>query len=514
MNHLIISREYPPAPYTGGGIGTYVDHISRLLAQRGETVHVIGQLCPAAQNPLAVDVDGRLTVHRVPLDHPLELPSVDRPIHQAILDRFRDSVLPCQAFVWQAALLAEWLIEHNGIDLVEAQEYEAPLYFLMLRRTLGVAAARRVPLVVHLHSPTEFIFKDNECENRPDYGPLTRLEEYTIQGADAVLCPSHFLARAAERRYGLRANSVEVIPLPMGDVAALARPDGVWRTGSICFVGRLEPRKGVHEWIEAASSVATDDSSLQFCLVGADSNEERVGNRSVRRMLRAEIPSTLRSRFTFVGAVRRDRLSRYRAAARIGVIPSRWENFPYSCIEAMASGLPVIVTPNGGMTEMVKDGQTGWIADGADARSLAVALRRAAATPPKVLAEMGSAASTSIRALCADAKVVQQHLVWRQSIVSAERRRLPERSVSSAVPQRNDDVIQELLRRAEATVGASCPGFHGDRTMTPLDLLRSTRRQQMALVRRAFANPGYVINWLKWHFHRTVRRLSPPARMR
>jgi len=122
MNHLIISREYPPAPYSGGGIGTYVDHMSRLLAQRGETVHVIGQLCPAAQSPREVHCDGRLTVHRVPLDNPLELPTVDRATDQAILDSFRESVLPLQAFLWQAALLAEWLIDHNAIDIVEAQE--------------------------------------------------------------------------------------------------------------------------------------------------------------------------------------------------------------------------------------------------------------------------------------------------------------------------------------------------------------------------------------------------------
>src|SRR5262249_25787728 len=245
MQHLIISREYPPAPYTGGGIGTYVDHMSRLLAQRGETVHVIGQLCPAAPKPTEVHLEGRLIVHRVPLDHPLDLPTVDGRTHQAVLDTFRKSVLPSQAFLWQAAFLAEWLIEHSGIDLVEAQEYEAPLYFLMLRRAMSAGPARRVPFIVHLHSPTELVFKENDFDNRPDYGPLARLEEYTIQGADALLCPSRFLARAAERRYRLQTGSVQVIPYPQGDAAVLPRADGVWRTGSICFVGRLEARKGV-----------------------------------------------------------------------------------------------------------------------------------------------------------------------------------------------------------------------------------------------------------------------------
>jgi len=50
MKHLILCREYPPAP--GGGIGAYVWHISRLLAESGESVHVIAQAWEGAEGPL------------------------------------------------------------------------------------------------------------------------------------------------------------------------------------------------------------------------------------------------------------------------------------------------------------------------------------------------------------------------------------------------------------------------------------------------------------------------------
>ena len=64
MKHLIISREYPPAP--SGGIGTYAAHIARLLAERGETVHVIGQLWEGADVSVEESCNGKLIVHRVP----------------------------------------------------------------------------------------------------------------------------------------------------------------------------------------------------------------------------------------------------------------------------------------------------------------------------------------------------------------------------------------------------------------------------------------------------------------
>ena len=80
MNHLIICREYPPAP--SGGIGTYAVHISRLLAESGETVHVIGQLWEGAEKPIEEKHHGRLIIHRLPFEDWTSL--VGRKLHSAV----------------------------------------------------------------------------------------------------------------------------------------------------------------------------------------------------------------------------------------------------------------------------------------------------------------------------------------------------------------------------------------------------------------------------------------------
>ena len=67
MKHLIICREYPPASYHPGGIGTYVNHISQLLAEHGETVHVITQMWGGAPKKNEEKIGGRLVIHRLPL---------------------------------------------------------------------------------------------------------------------------------------------------------------------------------------------------------------------------------------------------------------------------------------------------------------------------------------------------------------------------------------------------------------------------------------------------------------
>jgi glycosyltransferase involved in cell wall biosynthesis len=281
MNCIIICSEYPPAP-SAGGIGTYVLHFSRLLAESGHTVHVIAPRWQGAPREVEKRCGGRLIVHRVSLDTPVA--AFRDPRNSEIAERelrgLHAADFTAQAFAWQAGLLTERLVEEQAVDVIEAQEWEAPLYYFQLRRALGLGPKTQPPCIVHLHSPAEFIFRHNEWSiGWPGYLTGKRHEDYSIGAADAWLCPSAFLAGQAEAFYGLGAGSIEVIPLPIGDFPAIERGDDVWKHGSICYIGRLEPRKGLIEWIEAAVAVARDDPSAQFEFIGADLTTRRAASR-------------------------------------------------------------------------------------------------------------------------------------------------------------------------------------------------------------------------------------------
>jgi glycogen(starch) synthase len=418
MTHLIISREYPPSAYTRGGIGTYVEHVARLLAESGETVHVIGEQFDGAPRAEQSFCDGRLVVHRVPLGRPLHLPtSRADPRAATILDAMARSEFPAQSFSWQSALLAEFLVETEGIDVIEAQDYEAPLYYFLTRRALGLGPDRRPPCVVHLHSPWEFVCHYNGWGIRTPYDlTIKRLEDHVIRSADALLCPSRYLASQAVAHYALDAATIERIPYPVGDTPFIDRRAAVLEHGTICYVGRLEPRKGVLEWMEAAIAIAADRPELRFEFVGADTSLTGVGELSVRAALEAIVPPELRRSFTFVGAQPRAGVMTRLADARLAVVPSRWENFPNTCVEAMSSGLPVLASPYGGMAEMVEHGRTGWIADGTRPADLLRALRHALDTPAHVRAEMGRAAATAIRRLCDNTATIDAHLQFRARV--------------------------------------------------------------------------------------------------
>jgi glycosyltransferase involved in cell wall biosynthesis len=70
------------------------------------------------------------------------------------------------------------------------------------------------------------------------------------------------------------------------------------------------------------------------------------------------------------------------------VAPSLWENFPYSALEAMACGLPVVATRTGGLPEMIEDGETGLLVPPGDDGALAQAICSLLECEPR-RAEMG-----------------------------------------------------------------------------------------------------------------------------
>jgi len=507
MKHLIICREFPPAP--GGGIGTYAVNMSRLLAEHGETVHVISQRCEQAERACEELCGGRLIVHRVPFDDWTSLlgPKPHPALPTGVESRLFHSNFHLQSFAWSAAILTERLVREEGIDVIEAQEYEAPLYYFQLRRALGLGPSRQPPVVVHLHSPTAMIAESNEWRtHRPSVVAASRLEEYSIRAADGILCPSRYLARGGQAYYGLPPDAIDVIPYPAIGLTKLERDSRVWSGGTICYVGRLEPRKGILEWIRAAVSVAESNPDVTFDFVGKNVLGHR--RRSGRAVVNGMIPKPLRPRFRFHGPQPRSAIPRFLARASIAVVPSRWENFPNTCIEAMGSGLPVIATSTGGMAEMIEDERTGWLATSADA--ITDALTRALSCSSQRLEEMGEAASVSIRALCDPQKVIEQQLAVRTKFVDSGAVR------SSEIPGNLNWLDPAVSERSLSLEDASsiCEITQAMITAEDTGPERNGLLSQSSGVRAAIGDPirtgGVVLGKLRGKLVRRLRRGRGP----
>ncbi|MHB1361367.1 MAG: glycosyltransferase family 4 protein [Thermoleophilia bacterium] len=179
---------------------------------------------------------------------------------------------------------------------------------------------------------------------------------------DRFIAPSRFVAEKLLGR-GLPAGRVVVIPnfvdpqrwVPGGD------EDG---GGYILFSGRLSHEKGVETLVRAVAELP----HIPLKVVGSGMLETRV--RQLARELGAE-------NIEFTGFKSEKEVRRLVQNARFVCTPSEWyENAPMSVLEAFACGKPAVASRIGGIPEMVREGETGLLAEAGDAEDLRRAVER------------------------------------------------------------------------------------------------------------------------------------------
>jgi len=135
---------------------------------------------------------------------------------------------------------------------------------------------------------------------------------------------------------------------------------------SLLFLGRLGPRKGTPQLIEALSRLSTE-SDWRAVLAG-DGNVEQTNV--------ALATAGLSERVRLPGWLGPTDTEELLGSSHILVLPSLAENLPMSVIEAMAFGMAIVATPVGAIPEIIKDGETGLIVPVDDVEALAAALER------------------------------------------------------------------------------------------------------------------------------------------
>ncbi|PKN95381.1 MAG: glycosyltransferase family 1 protein [Chloroflexi bacterium HGW-Chloroflexi-6] len=144
----------------------------------------------------------------------------------------------------------------------------------------------------------------------------------------------------------------------------------------ILFVGNLIDRKGLHTLLEA---VALPRKTQR------DTNEELLFHLDVVGSLKTDPPyATMAQRYadercpsgavTFHGALDDAALTEKLKAAHVLVVPSSYEGFGIVYLEGMGFGLPAIGTSAGAAPEIIEDGQTGYLIEPGDSKSLAARL--------------------------------------------------------------------------------------------------------------------------------------------
>jgi glycosyltransferase involved in cell wall biosynthesis len=331
---VVVSGIWPPDP---GGPASHAPALADFLAERGHAVEVV------------------TTASAEPARRAYPVSWAERPSPLRHL---------------RAALLVRSAARHS--DAVYATS-------MIRRAALGARLARR-PLVVKLVSDEvferatrsgRFVGTLDEFQ-RVRGGLRTRFLRATrdaaVRSARHVFCPSAYLREVA-LGWGLEPRSTSVLPNPapalpdLPDRAEL-RKELDFDGDVLVFAGRLGPQKAVGTLLQALVHVP-----VATLVVAGDGPERAALERRAAEL-------GLDGRVRFLGSVPREAVLRLFRAADASVLPSAWENFPHTVVEALAVGCPVIATAVGGVPEVVVDGENGLLVPAGDVTALAAAIER------------------------------------------------------------------------------------------------------------------------------------------
>jgi glycogen synthase len=333
MKVALFSFEYPPD--TGyGGIATTTRQIAFMLQQQGHHVEVFAGSSSRTQSQ--VEENG-FWVHRVVAKRRIDFVHAIVPIFQ---ERHRST----------------------NFDVLESPEFGADA-------AAAIQALPNIPLVVRLHTPTAMVAEHDGRGSwlaqlrvragalRRGINPLGDLEHRLAASADGLIAPSWAIGKELIQRWQLKPQRLQHIPNPFIPAQALLDVPIPSSAKFVTFIGRLDVKKGVTDLAAAIPQIVEAFPQAKFRFVGRNGSSPDK-NHDMRSYLEHMLEPHLDA-IEFTGQISQQELPSVLSDSAVCVFPSRWENFPNVCLEAMSAGRAVVGSSAGGMAEMLSSKEVG-----------------------------------------------------------------------------------------------------------------------------------------------------------
>jgi len=233
------------------------------------------------------------------------------------------------------AVVSSVIAKQNEFDVIHAHDW--------LTYPAGIAAKQisGKPLVVHMHA-TEFD-RSGENVNKQVFD----IEKQGMEAADKVIAVSHLTRKIVIEKYGISPEKVVTVHNAVEPVESqnhLNINKGVPEK-IVTFLGRITFQKGPEYFIEAAYKVLQKYDNVRFVMAGSGD----MLNKMIKRVAKLGIAT----KFHFTGFLKGDAVPQMFSLSDVYVMPSVSEPFGISPLEAMRSNVPVIISKQSGVSEIL-----------------------------------------------------------------------------------------------------------------------------------------------------------------
>jgi len=313
-----------------------------------------------------ITTDSNGDIGQLPLDVPLNEP-IQQNGYQIIYFR----CYPWRRYKFSLSLL-QWLNENaRQFDLAHLHAIFSPV------TTLAATIARYHHLPYIIRPCGMLDPADLQKKKRLKQIYATLLERPNLAGAAAIHFTSKKEAKISER-FGLGSTDKMSVPrdlvIPLGVTAGLFPKK--WRESQvpiILFMSRIEPKKGLDLLIPALESILGSGIEFHFILAGSNPQDA-----DYETKIKVQIHNSSLAKYTTItGFVSGDLKVEVLTKADLFVLPSYYENFGIAVAEAMAAGVPVVISDRIHIAEDIQQAEAGWVEPlevGAIANSIKAAL--------------------------------------------------------------------------------------------------------------------------------------------
>lgn len=417
------------APDFGGGIGTYVENCAKMFSKAGDDVTVIVR--SLKEDKIEKAQEGYRIVR----------------FEQGKGDAYSflgyDNALAYQYY----EVIIDLIKKYGKPDVIEMQEYNAYGQYIIQNKLMLNEELKDIPLVVHLHTPSFETLRINQFNTYefPFYW-IGEMEKFCIKGADALLCPSNFLA---EKLQYLTDTKINVINLPFDiDKEELDKYKNLKRNDSekktLLYFGRTEYRKGVIQMLRGAEKLWNKGIDFKVKIIGGDTKLEPKGT-FIGEDLRKKYDEYIKEgKLEILKPIPHLELIPHILSATAVTIPSLYENFPNTCIYSMWLGKPVLVSKSGGQAEMVEEsGKNGiifdWEVDGDFENKLESLLNMSS----EELDVMGNNAKERINSLCNMEENLRKRRAFFEEVIRNKKKERTKFPFVEEVPKSDYKVVYE-----------------------------------------------------------------------
>lgn len=381
-----------------GGLAVYYDNISRLLAEDGHSIYIF----VLSDRTETMAFYSGITVEKIYVD----LQGVDGQIPGSFI-RERSRVI--------SKKLLEYIRRGVNFDLVQY----ANLWALGLER-INVPTVVRVSSCQPLLRAADQEFFDvggiYEAEKVSDY-----LEEIATLRADAVYSPSKCIADIISKRTG---RDIEIIESPfyprkLGMPSEKFLGKKMKTDKYILSFGTVKILKGAKLIGDSVYNVLSACPDLSWVFAGGEFPwKDGEGNIVSPKEYIKQHALEHKNRVVFLGKLRQEELFPIIRQALFCVMPSRIDNLPNTCIEAMAMGKVVIGTSGASFEQLIEDGRSGFLIERENKRMLIDAIRRVYNLSAEEREKIGKEAQKRIEDMCPE-KIKKQLLTFYLSVIES-----------------------------------------------------------------------------------------------